>query len=225
MTALNMWTDAEAAYILNDTAILGDDFRLIGFSAKTAAVNGPYVAVAVTGRLLPGWIIEPIAKICALHPADIINALPQMVRKFDRDMRRHFPQTPDFSFGIGAAVYDPDVKRPLLFIIGNDNEVFPSPIEPFTVTQTRYWTTGNSAFGPFEPASSVHSLGSFDPQRDGLAMMEQQRRDPFDNGHYCIGGEAILTRVAADGVTSGILGRWEDDRIGEFIRPLRTAGM
>jgi hypothetical protein len=57
-----------------------------------------------------------------------------------------------------------------------------------------------------------------DPERDGLALLEAQRRLPYspDEPACFVGGFAELTTVSAAGITQKRLRTWPD-RIGEKI--------
>lgn len=91
-------------------------------------------------------------------------------------------------------------------------------------------TTPDLAGGaqPYElrPASTLFmpSLGdadpwpghSFDPEADGLALAELQRRAVHDDGTGRVGGQMILYRIDANGITSRELCRWPDT-IGDRI--------
>lgn len=61
----------------------------------------------------------------------------------------------------------------------------------------------------------------FDARKDGLALLELQRRippQPWHFGFYGVGGKAMLTTISPTGVRSQILKRWPD-KIGKPIRP------
>lgn len=57
---------------------------------------------------------------------------------------------------------------------------------------------------------------SFNPERDGLDLAELQRRAAHDDGTFRVGGQMILYRVDANGITSRELCRWPD-LIGDRI--------
>jgi hypothetical protein len=64
-------------------------------------------------------------------------------------------------------------------------------------------------------------LETMDLERDGLALIEEQRRVPFNfegRAAYLIGGLAELTTATKAGITRKILRQWPD-RIGEPIMP------
>jgi hypothetical protein len=63
----------------------------------------------------------------------------------------------------------------------------------------------------------------FDPRKDGLKLLERQRRLPppaWSYGHYSIGGRATLTTIDRDGVHVETLKDWLDP-IGRKIQPDR----
>ncbi|MHC4051369.1 hypothetical protein [Bradyrhizobium sp. 25ACV] len=61
-------------------------------------------------------------------------------------------------------------------------------------------------------------LEKVDPESYLLHCMEIQRRKPFD-GRHVVGGHAVLTTVARDGVAQRVVHRWAEDRTGKPIRP------
>jgi hypothetical protein len=53
-----------------------------------------------------------------------------------------------------------------------------------------------------------------------LTMLELQRQKPFpDDGRFMIGGLAELVTVRRDSIQTKILKRWDEDLIGEVIKP------
>lgn len=80
------------------------------------------------------------------------------------------------------------------------------------------------AGAPMPPASDpIYELigrnaDQIDPQIDGLALIEAQRRHPVD-GIFIVGGWATLISIYRDRIEERILMRWPD-RVGEKINPL-----
>ncbi|WP_027556196.1 hypothetical protein [Bradyrhizobium sp. Cp5.3] len=58
-----------------------------------------------------------------------------------------------------------------------------------------------------------------DPAREGVAIMEIQRKKPnLDNGDHCVvGGFAQLTTIAASGISTRIIHRWDEDVVGQKV--------
>jgi hypothetical protein len=52
-----------------------------------------------------------------------------------------------------------------------------------------------------------------------LHLMEMQRRIPADDGKFYVGGQAMLTTFTAESVTQRVVHRWEEDKIGELVKP------
>jgi hypothetical protein len=57
------------------------------------------------------------------------------------------------------------------------------------------------------------------PEIDLMHLMEVARHEEIE-GHYWVGGEAVLTTIDASGVTQDTLHVWEEDVIGDPITPL-----
>ncbi|MGD9923919.1 MAG: hypothetical protein AB7V13_21130 [Pseudorhodoplanes sp.] len=72
--------------------------------------------------------------------------------------------------------------------------------------------------------SGCATIDDVDPAVDGLKILEAQRqlkvsgRPGWPAAHH-VGGFALLSTVTRDGVTERIIHRWNEDRIGEPIRP------
>lgn len=197
MTALNMWHDGINAYILNDTSVTAGDGTVISFSSKTITIAGMSIAIGLTGLPIMDPLMSEIERLQATHPADVISQLPRLVQEADAQMSRHLPENYDGPncIGLAAAVYDHEQGRPLCFLTGSNHDFLPDALEPFSLTQVHFWLTGNGSYGPFDPAGDFRGVENFQPEVDGLAMIESQRREVFDCGHYRIGGEAILTTL------------------------------
>lgn len=57
------------------------------------------------------------------------------------------------------------------------------------------------------------------PEEKLLHLMQVQRRIPMDDGKFYVGGQAVLTTVTAEGVMQCVVHRWEEDKVGEPIKP------
>lgn len=62
-------------------------------------------------------------------------------------------------------------------------------------------------------------LNALDPELDLLHVLEIMRHEEIE-GHYWIGGKALLTSIGAHGITQRIVHHWPEDKIGEPISPL-----
>jgi hypothetical protein len=62
-------------------------------------------------------------------------------------------------------------------------------------------------------------FNALDPELDLLHVLEIMRHEEIE-GHYWIGGKALLTSIDAHGITQRIVHHWPEDKIGEPILPL-----
>jgi hypothetical protein len=60
------------------------------------------------------------------------------------------------------------------------------------------------------------------PDLDLLHLMEVQRHEEIE-GHYWVGGKALLTSIDCRGITQRVVHHWQEDQIGQPITPLPIA--
>lgn len=221
MTALNMWEDGRNAYILNDTANFAPGSPAISRMVPKSMIIpkfslGGQAAMTCSGCLHPEFLAEGVNSLHALQPRDLLAGLPMLMARWAHILRQNGMYLDDMGFQIALAIIDPISQRPALFTACDDAQMMPPDYKPGSIIQVRYWTTGMEAYGPFDYSGQKPNLRRFDPRRDGLAMMEAQRAEPW-LGAYRIGGAAILTTIGADGPRSDILHTWPDE-VGEPIR-------
>lgn len=228
MTALNIWQDGRNAYILTDTAIYGPAGEVKGLHDKVVVLDGMIggcrIALAGTGHVHAAVLAAALNERVNFDARDTLMALPDIVKAIERERAILWGDDEACEIGIVAAVYDPAIPNPALFMISNETGGFVLDQRPHELLQIRYWTTGQEPFGPFvydDPTAS-HTITGFDPHTDGLAMIEAQRRNEklFGDGCY-IGGSAALVTIGPDGIFRHVLRDWGDD-IGAAIQPGRT---
>lgn len=61
-------------------------------------------------------------------------------------------------------------------------------------------------------------VNDMNPEIDLLHLMEIQRHEKIE-GHYWVGGKALLTSIDRSGITQRVVHHWKEDRIGEVITP------
>jgi len=98
-------------------------------------------------------------------------------------------------------------------------------------------TFPGASFLPLSPAMShefyrifdrsTYYADKFDPTRDGMRVLEIQRRHlpdwPASVNHHVVGGFAQLTTITENSIETKIIHRWPDE-VGQPIRPCRGIG-
>ena len=224
MTALNMWEDGRNAYILNDTAAYPmDGPTLLRHTFKTVAVDGllfgQRAAIAATGCLPTEVLQAGINEIKPIDAPHLLASLPDLMARMTLEMRRHSIHDDVHGYFLAVAIIDPQLKRPLLSIARSESRENPEELPANTMVPVRYWVPGMVPFGPFtcDATSYDHSaIAAFQPRADGLAMIEFQRNQLWPDGGSRIGGQAILTTIAPEGISSEVVTTWPDE-IGQPI--------
>ena len=84
-------------------------------------------------------------------------------------------------------------------------------LEPFKLTRVRNWIDMDPALVAETLGRDIKRCGDgFDPWRDGLRLIEAQRKHPFEDGSYAVGGFAEIASVTSEGVKRRTLIEWPD---------------
>lgn len=229
MTALNLVVQprAGAAFLLTDTGVYGPDGRIAAFQRKTVefSIGGrPSAVIATTGPSLAGVFLESYAS--TLRPAtvhELLTAFPQVFREIEQKLAARGVKK---GFSALLAIYDHERRRPVGYGMSSCPNWLPNSAIYSLQPVKKYLT--DCARLPFDWETDVCDPRQWKPRSDGLVLLDAQRSDPFERsdgngGYHGVGGEAILTRVDADGVHHEVLKTWPD-RIGRRIDPHRKAG-
>jgi hypothetical protein len=199
--------------LLTDAAhICADSGRLVRISGKQLMGTGCVLSVI-------GW--DDFSSAFAARMQPYSGSFDLLVRKARRHWIEALRACP-FPSGLTAfgedvglhavvAGYSDERQALGLYAIGNDDNALSE-------------VSAVSCGGP--PASRpVHSdvvarFGhhpeAFDAHRDGIAAMGALRRCTF-GAHACVGGYVQHSRIEASGVTTAIIHRWVNDRVGHAI--------
>ncbi|EPR16048.1 hypothetical protein M527_22875 [Sphingobium indicum IP26] len=224
MTALNMWEDGRNAYILNDTAAYPmDGSTLLRHTFKTVVVDGllfgQRAAIAATGCLPTEVLQAGISEIQPIDAPHLLASLPALMVRMTLEMRRHSIHDEVHGYFLAVAIINPQLKRPLLSVARSESRENPEELPANTSVPVRYWVTGMVPFGPFTCDAAAYdpsAIAAFQPSVDGRAMIEFQRSQPWPDGGFRIGGQAVLTTIAPEGVSSEVVATWPD-QIGQPI--------
>lgn len=237
MTVYNLFAQGDCAYILSDTAMTAESGELIRDMPKIEQFPKARLALGWTGfaPMFEGKYVNRVAgRLAALgiksdhaDQGEILAALPGVLR----DMHAE-----NLAWLAGDELLDERAALTLVVAFYRESDASPvlmagltgdGPVAPYDLFRVRQLlgTDGpdadaflRQAFGGMPNMSDPQQ---FDARRDGLALLELQRRmppTPWSFGHYGVGGKAMLTTISPTGVRSQILKRWPD-KIGKYIRP------
>lgn len=211
------------AYLLTDTGVYGPDGRIAEFRRKPIefSIGGqPCVAVATAGPSLAGEFLQPYG--ATLRPATIhefLSAFPQVFRDVEQKLAARGVKR---GFSAVLAIYAHERRRPVGYGMSSVLNFFPQlyALQPIRKHLTEY------AGEPFPRGTDVCDPRQWNPDMDARALIEAQRADLYGEPgaqFYAVGGQAILTRVDAEGIRHQVLQTWPD-RIGRKIDPARKVG-
>lgn len=111
-----------------------------------------------------------------------------------------------------------------LFVVAGWSTVVDAPIyvlyseDRHDASKTEFRISPYSMTMPNSAGRPAIDRSTFDPRTDGLALMEHQRRDRTDGG-FLVGGHVQLTEITRAGISHEIIRVWNEDVVGERIRP------
>jgi hypothetical protein len=226
MSAISAITDSNAAYLLVD-GLAYDNGEVINVCAeKSFPITGMRAAVAATGDVKTAYFFKVAIENEFSRFDDVVAAGSEFfVHAFKAFAHR---------FCGGNAVSN-------VALIGwSESENRPFAFGVDLVEGSGQWISSrasNSSIGVLQelpilavPSPSLEEIKAAQyplgiagdhvrPEDKLLHLMEIQRRIPMDDGKIYVGGQAVLTTVNADGVTQRVLHRWEEDKVGEPIKP------
>ena len=221
MTALTGLVQPGGAYLLTDGASFDTDHHVLQIGSKVVELQEQRMAIAWSGYVMIADL-EAGVVMAGDTQAEIFAALPDIVRGLARSnvavgLRDGVP-TPFVRLLI--ALWDAAAGEPQLWAIHSTAEGFGPRYTPFAPVRLRQF----GALGPDRQAAlfgrpvDQADPASFDVRIDGLTLLEAERAEPFEGGHYAVGGFAELTTVTAQGVVKETLHHW-NDKIGHRIAP------
>lgn len=236
MTALNVWRQQDAAYLLTDTAWYDeeDGARVLAFGPKVIDLQIAPVALAFCGSGVSNdLILEYLERNDPGLDADrAIALLPDLLRFLIARADDAYPGA-NHRIGAGAAIFSYARNQPEAWRCDSTDEWLGRGYTPFLPVRVAEAFNSRSLGGE---NYGLHKLlgrdvdptdpHQFDARRDGLAVIEAQRQIPVQSGRLtepaCIvGGAAILAEVSAAGIKYDVLTTWPD-QIGEVIDPKRA---
>ncbi len=213
MTAMNLivQTGRSSAYLLTDTACFSsEDGRIEAFAPKVTGLSlqdGSFAAVTSAGRMFASHLRPHIAAMNVRRFSDLVAKLPDVFRAAEKASQDEGGAGP---MAAVVAGFDQARKQPCGFVVGNDRSVFSALYTPYSLQRTRLHLTEYSRdFDSTADGIDFADNRSWNPESDGAALLKAQRADPFHFG-YGVGGQGILTRVDAQGISHTTLITWPD---------------
>lgn len=207
MTAINLFLKAGAAYIVADSAGYEPDGTILAIASKVAVADRLSMALICSGRANPVQISELLALYGTATQEDALRAIPLAMRDIREDNRLRAPDgelSGDNEMQVFVAMYSHERQRAETLYCTTTAEYDGGTLEPYVVRPVARVSTPFSDL-PFD-----------DPERDGLAILEAQRRIPWPDGGYFVGGFGELVTVTRDGIDKRKIVEWPD-RVGEKI--------
>jgi hypothetical protein len=149
-----------------------------------------------------------------------MKALPGILRECIAALEAEGVTNPPLALTL--AVWDARLRCTRCFMVESDGTALASlGVAPFTATELDFAATGRGITELLGRAVDPTKPGSFDPDADGEALMEAQRRELRWTGSAgqqiaCIGGELEQAVVSKSGVQVFSLQTWPDS-VGRLI--------
>lgn len=216
MTACNVFAATDAAYLLTDTAILDPTGRAWHFHPKVVQCERLRIAAGLTGdasvfELDGGQLASPLGAVEdvfdeAETQEDALSALPAA-------LERAYAALHEMTGGAGnfivmIALWDPAANEARAYIAQSPGVKQLPGLPTFELIRMAEFLSTSVDGGIDEPLRLIEA------QRRKKAVMGSAA------GFHTIGGEAQLTRIDRDGISTETLVRWPD-RIGHKIDPHR----
>jgi hypothetical protein len=234
MTAVGAVVQGKTAYLYSDTAWI-DEKRghVIAFDNKIFAGAGrfPWAAVCTMGSGLPADLQNAQMLLQqARNATSLIKLMPLVLNDFQRRSYASGVEQPGLR--LVTAYWDARLKIARVSLVSNMLD----GTEAFTPRGTvahmdHHWSTDGDPADMLGRSVDFKSPASFDPDVDGLAMLQAMRCRPLvaaldgsgAEGGCGIGGEAQQAVVTKAGVQLYSLHDW-GDTIGQPIDPTRALG-
>lgn len=243
MTALNLFCQGQNAFMLTDAAVTDANGVLLSTRPKILMlrrarmaicwtgfapmpVRGAKAASSAAGARMTAALRSQGVEAQQADQATIMKAMPGALRSMHVENMTLMPDATQemASIAIGVALWN-EASGPMV-VMGQTESMGNLPAYSFM--RMHYYLSADQD----EDASSLllRALGrsanvsdpaDFDVRRDGLALLEAQRRickSYSGLNYYGIGGKAVVVRVSKHGVSDSMLRRWPD-KVGHTISP------
>lgn len=214
MTAIQVFTTDEAAFIATDTAYFGYDGRITGFGPKHLFAAPLRLAFGCHGLCSPMQLQETLAALLPgeVTQADVLNAMPKALRKIRRSRAREFPGNEPAGrneIKIFVAMFD---DAPHCYVLSTADA-------PDMGCRAYEWHETEGTHAPAVDIPRIWPHGYWRGPIDSVSLFQAQRRVEFDllDEGAGVGGDCFLTKVSAEGVTQQKICGWPD-KVGQIVR-------
>lgn len=233
MSAVNAIAQRDAAFVLTDGLLYVDGEIVQTDFAKCVPLKGIKGAIASTGPAGFSYLLAAMLEANCTTFDDVVTKDREWFRSaFEWYVKNKRDGASEYATVVLAGWLERE-ERPALFAIELSNG-----------GQELEWVKSNSSHineesiahdlvelpvlaMPTPPIEDLWAAGwpigvdrdARDARADLLHMMEIQRQRPASDGKCYIGGNAVLTKITASGVTQRVVHRWSEDRPFKDIRP------
>ncbi|MBX3537679.1 MAG: hypothetical protein KF735_08580 [Chelatococcus sp.] len=234
MSAVNIVVSSQRGWLLSDTSVYNASGTVLGFVPKVFPVARWKGVIAVRGNLWGLDAAHALAEQFSSVEEYLAESAPELKRQHEAaDARGELIGQSTIEITVLAwseaadrtAAYVLSSPSPLLdkppyqweSVLDDDGEGF-SLAPSLSIAQD--WHLHRRGVEPGEDWSPER----FDPVAHGIPLLEEQRRsltDPrvFPKQFYVVGGHILVSEVTRAGVSQSVIHEWQEDRVGELIRP------
>ena len=225
MTAINCFTQPDAAYLLTDGAVTERDGTLADIGRKVHLLPDLRMAVAWSGRLLHDNLEAAVD--VSTDQARALASLPRACQRLVAINQQDLPgatSADEVGVRLHAAIWSDEKDEPQIWAVHSDNHRFGPRYPPYSLVRLSMTLDSmpEQLTEIFGRPVNLASPESFSAMVDGVTLLEAQRKEPWihDDGAlvFAIGGHGALTAVSRTGVDYHVLCEWPD-KIGEPIKP------
>jgi hypothetical protein len=220
MSAINVVLKKSSVHIICDAASYDERGNLIAAVPKVAllphlnaaiACRGPRISVPLFADLLPA-IATTYDELKTEAPTFLRDLQPMLQASF-----AHCSLGTEFDVVVAGIS---ETAGPDAYLICSHTRY--GGVQPWTTVQLAELTTlpGDLDIRARFIDRVPHDIEAFDPERDGLTVLEAQRAAPIehagDKSFVGVGGFAQVTSITRDGIVTKVIHRWPDE-IGHQI--------
>lgn len=216
MTAINLVVQRDAVHLLTDGALYDHDGIIRAIASKSVVSQQHRMAIVPSGMATGHQVAAGLNRHGARTQARALAALPAVAAEIKAFNVAGNPPG-DHDLQLFVAIWSDCSDRGEAWILSTNRAYFGEGYMPGTLAEIEKLIGMDIDLGALQGRRIDYSdARSFDAECDGLALLEAQRRKPWDDGVFFVGGHAELSTVTRTGVAQKILRKWPD-QIGERI--------
>jgi len=218
MTLIIATSQADAAYLVTDTANYQEDGTVCGLHSKITVLPGVAGAITYEGLSHPENVAKMAGALNIRTPRDLVRNLGTLAVELHAWTTHWNPNESRPEVLLCAIVHDPEIGPSAW--IAHSGGALDRPGLSMGVPRrvAGYWNFGDPSVA-LGRKIVMNDPASFDVERDGIMLAEAARAGPWDDGpgHF-VGGCVEITTVGPKGITTRQIQKWKD-RIGHRIKP------